>query len=229
LLILGTIVVLFFRLRKLSNQQKQLIEEKEYLIREVHHRVKNNLQSLSSLAGLQMIHAKTQDQKEVLEDFSKRLDSISLTHTMLYQSQSLKDIPAKEYLQKFTQSVLALDSVDSHNSRKLKLEVDEIALSFTEGVSLGMITNELLSNTIKHNANRAIQINLELLKEGDQLCFHYYEQENGAGDIAQHEKAVESTSLGLKLIDMFIKKLKAQRLEAKSPFGVSFQFVRHAD
>jgi two-component sensor histidine kinase len=128
---------------------RKAIGEKDVLIQEVHHRVKNNLQVILSLFDMQARHVNNADALEVFQDCKARIRSMSLVHEMLYGSSDLSKIDFRQYVKK-----LAEDLTSSYfpMDRQLRTDIDlkHMELDISKAVPLGLLANEVLTNSIKH-------------------------------------------------------------------------------
>ncbi len=133
--------------RKRSEQIKQSLKEKEILLQEIHHRVKNNIQIISSLLNLQSSYIKDERYKQMLKDSQDRIKSMALIHEKLYQSSNLADISFEEYIQDLVQSLYR-----SYGTSSIALEVEgsDVSLDIDAAIPCGLIINELVSNSLKH-------------------------------------------------------------------------------
>jgi PAS domain S-box-containing protein len=128
---------------------KSSLREKELLLREIHHRVKNNLTVIMSLLDLQARSAKDEKALSALRESADRIRTMAMIHTKLYQTESLAKINLREYLGDLADQVFASHGVD-HSRVYLNLDVQDIAVDVDECIPLGLIVNELLSNALKH-------------------------------------------------------------------------------
>lgn len=160
---------------KIEADLKSLLEVKETLLQEVHHRVKNNLQIISSLLNLQIDANETPGGSELLAASNRRIQAMALVHEQIYQSSTLADVNLVEYLRELCE--LLSDGYDGRHV-KLRIEGDEIYLKLQTVIPVGLIATELLSNAYKYafepsNATPSITITTELrsgeltLKIGD--------------------------------------------------------------
>lgn len=242
LISVGLLVIFYFyyQKRKLNlalEQQKYLVEEqnsmlqtsigeKNTLLKEVHHRVKNNLQIISSLMSLQSINI--QDNPEVLKalnDARARIESMSLIHQHLYMSDNLKEIDCKKYFSELSFYLESLMQADKNvvfaiETKGIKLNVDTI-------IPLGIVVNELMTNSIKYafdEVDEAI-ITIGMDQVGDRYHLHF--SDNGKGLPDDFEPA-NSTSLGIKLVNLLSKKLKGEiQFENRDGlyFSMNFQMI----
>jgi two-component sensor histidine kinase len=135
-------------LQHLAEQKDALLEEKELLIKEIHHRVKNNLQVVISLLNTQSAYLNDQRASEAIRQSQHRMQSISLIHQKLYQSESRALINMKDYTQELIQYLQ--QSFETGNRIAFTLAVDDIDLDVLRAVPIGLILNEGITNAIKH-------------------------------------------------------------------------------
>lgn len=220
LMITTFLVFLLFRigqLRKKVNRQLEeknavigkALQEKDILLREIHHRVKNNLQFISSLLGLQTEHIQDEGALSALQEGQDRVQSMALIHQNLYQEDNLTGVNVKDYFTKLIRNLF-----DSYNIRKervqLSMEVDDLNLDVDTVVPIGLIVNELVSNSLKYAfpAGVAGQIRVSLRKEDQGLRLRVWDNGQGmnAGQIRELGK-----SFGYRLISVLEEQLGATR------------------
>ncbi len=150
-----------------SNQQKAL------LLSEVHHRVKNNLNLISSMLGLQRRHIKNQEAKEAVESNQRRIESMAILHEILYQSKNLNEIDMQQYLKMLVEHIIACESLE--HKIDVVLEVMPVKLDVDSMIQFGVMLNEMITNTIKHASlereKSEIHITFRRKKEGYQLLY----------------------------------------------------------
>jgi light-regulated signal transduction histidine kinase (bacteriophytochrome) len=125
------------------------LREKEVLLQEVHHRVKNNLQVISSLLDLQSQNLKDQKTLEIFRESYNRVKSMALLHDKLYQSQSLEEIDFSEYVTTLTSYLLMSYGVNL-DLIKVNINIEQVFLSIDTALTCGLIINELISNSLKY-------------------------------------------------------------------------------
>jgi len=125
------------------------LREKEVLLREIHHRVKNNMQVISSLFNLQAGHTLNVECREILKEGQNRLRAMSLVHEKLYQSRDLSKIDLPGYIQSLTAHLFHVDLVDPDQVR-LETDFEDVVLDINSAIPCGLILNELISNALKH-------------------------------------------------------------------------------
>ena len=195
------------RIQKQNGLVKKALEEKDYLLREIHHRVKNNLQVVSSLLSLQSRQIEDIDIRNAINEGRSRVRSMALIHQNLYQNDSLSGVSVTGYLDNLIKELFDTYNISSEKII-LDLDIEEIALDIDTMVPLGLIINELISNCLKHAFpdNRKGHISVKLSELNNQI--HLTVKDNGIG--VEFEKINNSKSFGKKLISAFSKKLNAE-------------------
>ena len=134
---------------RLEQEIRTSLEEKEVLLKEIHHRVKNNLQVISSLLHLQSQHIKDHESLEMFRESRDRVRSMALVHERLYRSKDLAQVDFTEYIESLARHLFHSHQVDS-NRINLVVEVHAFKLSIDAAVPCGLLLNELISNCLKH-------------------------------------------------------------------------------
>jgi two-component sensor histidine kinase len=209
-LFLTIIVLIFFGYRSLRRSRKTLaeqnyiiqqsLEEKEILLKEIHHRVKNNLQVISSLLSIQSRYIKDEKALEAINESKDRVTAISLLHQEIYKNEVLKTIQADAYLRNLTKGIQ--NTFDPNQTIRVEMNLMEMSLDVDQLIPIGLIVNELLTNAYKYGGKH---IQLDLTHNLDTATLSIYD--NGTG-IPLHFDPAQSTSLGFKLINMLTQKLK---------------------
>ncbi|GAB5526708.1 MAG: hypothetical protein Roseis2KO_45800 [Roseivirga sp.] len=210
------------------NQQKILLEERneriETLFREVHHRVKNNLQLVSSLLNMQQEWSSTQDPAKAIEDSRSRVVAMSMIHQFLYRTDDIATIDFKEYAEEL---VNKLDAIQVERiPYKLHLNFgSNPAFDIDTSISLGLILNELVTNSYKHAV--LLQRNLELsikLKDLGEGMFSMQYKDNGEA-IKEPFNEIIKTGFGLRMASRLARQLQGKmeyKYEAGNLFSVTF-------
>ncbi len=197
-------------------------KEKDVLIQEIHHRVKNNLQSISSIVDMQIMSLDDDIQKNILTQTHSRIIAMSLVHEMLYSQNDLSYIKLKEYIDKLILTVNKMVNADNL-AVKFNLDIDNINLSVSNCISLGMLTSEAITNSIKYafenTKNPEININVSHDKKTEILYFNI--KDNGLG-IEEDVISGEKTSFGMRLIQIFAAQLKAD-IQLKNNCGTEIE------
>ncbi|MGB2907021.1 MAG: PAS domain S-box protein [Candidatus Aminicenantaceae bacterium] len=134
---------------KADNRIAASLKEKEVLLREIHHRVKNNMQIISSLLRLQASNLSDPDALESLQISQDRIRSMALVHEGLYRSSDLSQIDFAEYVKKLTGHLYSINA-DSRSQISLHVEIEDISLDINRAIPCGLIINELVTNALKH-------------------------------------------------------------------------------
>lgn len=214
------------KLKKRNVENVQLIADKEALIREIHHRVKNNLQVISSLLEIQARGLDSNDDKgrEALMESQGRVTAMGLIHNKLYQGSKVAAVFMPDYLQDLGDTLL--DAYRLEEQVEIFYDVADISLEVENAISLGLIINELVTNSLKYAfpRNREGIIEMALYREQDQVRLTIID--NGVG-VAAAEKRADSTSYGTSLIQLLTEKLKgSKRILPGSGHGVEIVFPK---
>jgi two-component sensor histidine kinase len=136
-------------LTSVNERLRRSLDEKEVLLREVHHRVKNNLQVVSSLLHLQSLHTADQGSVAMFQESQQRVRSMALVHERLYRAKDLAQVEFTDYIQGLASSLFSSYRIDSRRIN-LEINVDEVRLAIDTAVPCGLLINELVSNCLKH-------------------------------------------------------------------------------
>ncbi|MBU7025852.1 MAG: PAS domain S-box protein [Theionarchaea archaeon] len=135
--------------KKAEENVKASLREKEVLLREIHHRVKNNLQIISSLLSLQSRYIRESQYTEMFKESQNRVRSMALIHEKLYQSEDLAKIDFTEYIKPLVHELIRSYEVDP-DKVAVRIQVDDVSLGVDTAIPCGLIINELVSNSLKH-------------------------------------------------------------------------------
>lgn len=193
-------------LLRLTRQLRRRNTEKEFLIKEIHHRVKNNLQVLSSLLHLQSRQITDETALDAVREGQNRVDAMGLIHQKLYMGDNLASVNMAEYLPELGEGLLASFGFKDEQI-SLRYEVTDLHLDVDTAIPLGLIINELVSNSLKYafpkGKTGAIEVALWRDDKG-KLCLKV--SDNGVGSNAAPDPKY-STAFGTKLVQMLSKKL----------------------
>ncbi len=196
--------------RKLAEVRIQAaLREKEVLLKEIHHRVKNNMQVISSLLQLQAQYIEDEATLFLFEESQSRIYSMALIHEQLYQSDSLDRIDIQSYVENLVDNLFQSFGC-SNDSIEISLNVEPIFLNIETAIPCGLIINELVSNCLKYafisTAKGEIKIDV---REISSQKFHLSIQDNGSGFPADFD--VENTeTLGVRLVKMLAEQLDGE-------------------
>lgn len=185
------------------------LEEKEVLLREIHHRVKNNLQVISSLLNLQMDFIVDANDRRMFEETQARVKSIAYVHEELYQSRNLARVNFADYVERVTTNLFDLFQLNPNI--KLSIEVEDIELGVDTAIPCGLIINELVSNSLKYafpnNQKGEILIRLAAdTSEAEKPAYVLTVADNGIG-IPEDILFPHQDSLGLQLVNILSRQL----------------------
>jgi len=219
---------LFNQAQKEIDERKQAeagiriaLEDKEVLLKEVHHRVKNNLQVISSLLNLQSSQIDDSKTVDILRESQNRVRSMALIHEKLYQSSDLARIDFDAYLRSLVSSLRQTYRVENEMV-VVEVAAEDIALGIDTAIPCGLIVNELVSNSLKYAFSKAVdgKVIVTCEKPGaDQ--YKLIVQDNGIG-LPDGFKPGEGNSLGLKLVNSLVRQLDGE-LSVKNHQGARFE------
>jgi two-component sensor histidine kinase len=204
-----------------NSKLKKLLADKELLFKEVHHRVKNNLQIISSLLNLQSHTISDEKVLDILKQSQSRINTMAILHNKLYQTEDFSNIPFDEYLKQLVISIS--DSFDTKcGDVKFVIDADkEIRLNIDVAIPFGLILNELITNSFKHafigKQQGLISVSLKMIGSDR---YHLVFTDNGNG-LPDNYREFMSKSLGLELIEMLVEQLNGC-IGIKNNGGASF-------
>lgn len=202
-----------------EEQLRRSLAQKDILVREIHHRVKNNLQVIVSLLGMQSRYTKDEQVLTAFREAESRLRAIAHIHERLYASEDLTEVEFGQYV-----SFLAQELLQSHSatpaSIQLELQVTDLVLDIERAIPLGLIANELILNALKHGfrgrtGTLLVKLGYIPSPASDTRSENQWGQlqiaDNGPG-LPAFLNFSEATSMGLRLVNLLVKQLRA-RLE----------------
>jgi two-component sensor histidine kinase len=196
--------------KNVLNKQNAVIEqqlsEKEYLLKEIHHRVKNNLQVVSSLLSLQSRYIRDELALDAVKDSRNRVHAMAMIHQNLYKEDNLTGIDIRDYITRLCQNLF--QSYNIHESRiRLYTAIDALIMDVDLVIPLGLILNELITNSLKYAFpyEREGELQITLRQTNNQIILTV--KDNGIG-FPENTLTEKKDSLGSKLIQAFVQKLK---------------------
>jgi PAS domain S-box-containing protein len=199
------------------------LNEKELLLKEIHHRVKNNLQVISSLLNLQLRYAKSEQALEPLRESQNRVKTMALIHEKLYRSKDLASIDFDGYIQDLASYLFG--SYSNSGGVRLKINVDRIRLGVDVAVPCGLAINELVSNSLKHA--------FPACEEGSEICIDLYRTTDGNLLLTVSDNGIgfpknldfkNTESLGLQLVNTLVDQLEGT-IELDKSAGTAFKIT----
>jgi two-component sensor histidine kinase len=192
-------------LRKKNQSIAEALDERELLLREIHHRVKNNLQVVSSILSIQGRNISDESAREAISESKNRVRAMAMIHQFLYSDHQLAGIDMYEYIPNLCRKLFDAYKLD-HDLIELKVNVEPISLDIDTAIPLGLIINELITNSLKYafEPGRSGYIEVKFFEKGANLVLIV--KDNGRG---YAENNGSELSFGMKLISAFKEKLKA--------------------
>ncbi len=217
--------------KEAEKKLKSSLKEKEVLLKEVHHRVKNNLQLISSMIGLQMDGLEDSNSLYMLEESERRIQSIALIHEHLYSSEDFEHINFSDYISLLVENLYSSFQIYPGHI-ETKMELDEFSLDIDKAVPCSLIINELISNSLKHafplkplkssKSNNIIDIKARMLKNSDiQITI----SDNGVG-FPKDIDYKKTNTLGMQLVCSLVDQLHGT-IKLSSKAGTKFSINFH--
>lgn len=191
------------KINKINNELQKSLEEKEILLKEIHHRVKNNMEIISSLLNMQVRRTSDEKIKNILLESMSRIQTMALVHEFLYLGKSLAEINFPEYISRLINDIKEL-YITNNTKLEIDLHLDTLTLSTDKCIQLGMVIHEICVNSMKYafkeDRDNLLCIHINL----DNNLVKIKIRDNGAGiqDIASFHK---SESIGMQLIHTIVE------------------------
>lgn len=211
ILLFGLLILGYISFQSRAKKNKLLANknaENELLLKEIHHRVKNNLEVVSGLLALQSSQIDDQSTKDAMQESQNRVNSIGIVHQKLYQGTNLGTVEMKDYVLNLSESIL--DSFGATGKVNLELAMEQLDLDIDTAVPLGLIINELITNTVKYafpNKEKG-KLTIKLEKQKDNIL-HLVVSDNGVGKSG----ITHGTGFGGQLISLLTSQLNGTMTE----------------
>jgi PAS domain S-box-containing protein len=199
------------------------LKEKEVLLQEIHHRVKNNLQIIASLLSLQSGYIRDPLTLMQFQESQDRIRSMALIHEMLYQSETLGTVDLAEYVRALVDTLMRTYSANANLS--LDLQLDPVTVSIDTAIPVGLMLNELVTNALKYafpNGHAGCLVVALRAEFGSTMRLRVQDDGTGLKPDFQFDQA---TSLGLRLVRMFAKQLRAEVTWRSDPGHTAFEIL----
>jgi two-component sensor histidine kinase len=205
-------------------ENKKALKEKEVLISEIHHRVKNNLAIVSGLLELQAIKSDNQELIDVVRMTQDRIQSIAGVHELLYQTDRFTDIPFETYLQRLSDHLMDIHNGETR-SIECRIQCENVNLSINQAIPLGMLISELITNSFKHAFDGEQSGIIEISLKSSKYKIHVDYRDNGDGfDPSDFET---DSSIGITIIKTLLKQINAKyRIQTSEGFHLKTSFKR---
>lgn len=224
----GVLVVFLFVLYRIflrKMKYSQLLEkknlEKEFLLKEIHHRVKNNLETISSLLSLQTAKIESREFQLIMEETQNRVHSIGMIHNRLYQGENMKSIEMKDFFESLGNYII--ETFDASGRILFCSDMEPLELDVDWAIPIGLIVNELISNSLKYAfpANCAGEIEVRLLEKDNHL--HLIVSDNGIG--MTENPPILGSGFGSELIRLLTRQLDGKMTQMTQPgTAIIFKF-----
>ncbi len=191
--------------KKAEEQIKHSLHEKEMLLKEIHHRVKNNLMVISSLLSLQSRYIKDEASKNIFKESQNRARSMALIHELLYKSTDLKRINFGNYIRTIANELCRMYMTDQ-STIKLNLDVDEVMVDINTAIPLGLIVNELVSNSMKHAFPDERSGAIDIIFKSDNGNYCLVVSDNGVG-FSKEKDFKDTETLGLRIVNSLTEQI----------------------
>lgn len=202
-------------------QVRSSLNEKEVLLSEIHHRVKNNLQIVTSLLALQAREITDKRALDAMTESQYRIRAMALIHEELYRSSDLSRVPMSDYFERLTGDIAAL-RIGEEGRIRCHVKADDVTLSISDAIPVGLIANELVSNAFKHafpdGREGNVQIALHELEPG---AMELIVSDNGVG-LAEEITVQDTKTLGLRLVSNLAERQLDGALVVERGNGVAF-------
>ena len=208
--------------KNIENQLQISLADKELLLRELHHRVKNNLMIISSLLNLQSTYIKDEESKKIFKESQNRARSMALIHERLYQSTDLKRIDFGDYIRTLANDLYHTYVMDP-SLIKLNVDVDDIRLDIDTSIPLGLILNELVTNSLKHAFPHSSHGEISIIFHTQDNKYLLEVKDNGIG-LNNDIDYKNTDSLGLRLVTNLTDQIEGI-IEFNNKSGTSFKII----
>lgn len=220
--------MLEIKVKERTQELSEALEEKELLLKEIHHRVKNNLQLISSLLNLQIPYIGHEKSAELFKESQNRVRSIAMVHEKLYQSKSLDKIDFPDYIRNIISTLFQAYNINQEKVN-FDLKMDDLSLNIETCIPCGLIITEIITNSIKHafpdEMEGIIHVNLVYTDEKITLKI----RDNGIG-FPKDIDFENSDSFGLQLVNLLINQLRGTielHNEKETEFVINFEELNY--
>jgi two-component sensor histidine kinase len=209
---------------ELYSSLKKSLLEKEILLKEVHHRVKNNLQIMSSLIKLQSHYVNNKQMLQILNETESRIQSMAIVHNKLYSTQEYEKVNFAEYVKSLTDNFWNTYGIRLKNLH-IDIKVENISINIDTAIPCGLIINELVMNSIKYAFpdKREGTITIMLEKEQNSRFYKLIVKDDGIG-MKKGFNVEKADTLGIQLVNLLSKQMNG-KFEVKSEKNKGCEFI----
>ena len=206
-----------------DRQLQKSLDEKEVLLKEIHHRTKNNMMVVISMLDLQLAEIEDERTRIIFQEMEDRIRAMALVHEKLYQSQNLSEIDFESYIREIGESLVA--NMVLKNRARLELAIEPMSINIDVAVPLGLVINEIVTNSVKHAFPRGrqgeIYIRLEKNSSGEIVLTV---GDDGVGLPAEID-VMESSSFGMQIISSLVTMQLSAKLRVDRRHGTRYSIV----
>jgi two-component sensor histidine kinase len=210
-------IPVFFKRKHIEEQLRDSLEHKELLIKEIHHRVKNNLQVIISLLRVQMAEMEDDKLKLEFESSINRVSTMAAVHELMYQNKDFDKINLRSYMNDLVSSLIQLYSFNHSCEVEIYIDIPEVELTIEQSLPLALIMNEIICNTHKHALLDKGKFYLQLICDNED--YQLTIGDTGPG----FKKNKSHKGIGLMLIDILIEQIDGKKSMKNSPEGLEYK------
>ncbi|MDG1332365.1 MAG: histidine kinase dimerization/phosphoacceptor domain -containing protein [Crocinitomicaceae bacterium] len=208
-------IPVFFKRQCIEAELLESVKQKELIIQEIHHRVKNNLQVISSLLRLQMENIHDKQLQQEFQATIDRANTIATVHELMYQRNEFREVGMDIYMKELTHSLIQLYGIEQKANVSIDINVSDVQVSLDKSIPLALILNEIICNSFKYGLKEGGHFELSLNETGkNAYCLV-------AGDDGPGMTEGEN-GLGMELIDMLIEQIDAHKTVYNSSEGLRY-------
>ncbi|MFT5860523.1 MAG: two-component sensor histidine kinase [Flavobacteriaceae bacterium] len=210
-------IPIFFKRQHIEEELKKSIKQKELMVQEIHHRVKNNLQVISSLLRLQMEKIEDDEVKKVFLSTINRAKTMAVVHELIYQRKDFKEVSMDVYFRELSKSLIELYDLKDNVEVTIDINVSNVHVSLEKSIPLALILNEIVCNSFKHG-----------LSEGGRFCLQLNEKQDGGYCLIVNDNGggidpKQEVGLGIELINMLVDQIDGDKTVNNSNEGLEYQ------
>lgn len=213
--------------KQISLNIEESLKEKEVLLKEIHHRVKNNLQVISSILNLQSSFVTDENTLEILQESRNRIRSMAIIHENLYRTEDFSSINFSVYLENLTTNLIA--SYRINEEVVLETQLDEVDLVLDQAIPCGLLVNELITNALKYAWKHGEKGTIAIRLFQEDTHIHLYIFDDGVGLPFNYNETKPET-LGLQLVETLIEQLDGElevKIENGTKYFIKFENIKN--